>query len=248
MNLKHLLVPARETRTIDLLSEVCFWSDIQVLRVQTGTEHSLPNGWTRTNTAVHGGPGFCRKIAATLGAVVAEPDDGFLAALPPEFARRTIRLMRLGQARALTGPKFIKPVNDKHFRAAVYASGADLVADASLDEKEVLVSDPVVWECEYRMFVLDTRIETLSRYAPGDAAPQEQAQEQAQEQEQARAFCERVLVDARVRLPRAVVLDVGHIDGAGWAVVEANAAVMCSLYDCDPIAVLGVLEYGLTPL
>ncbi len=242
MNLKHLLVPARETRNIDLLSEVCFWSDIQVLRVPTGTEHSLPDGWTRTNTAVHCGPSFCRKMAATLGAVVAEPDDDFLAVLPPEFARRTIQLMPLGQARTQAGPKFIKPVNDKHFRAAVYASGADLVADASLDETQVLVSDPVVWECEYRMFILDARIEACSRYAPGDPTPS------PPEQEQARAFCERVLADARVRLPRAVVLDVGHIDGAGWAVVEANAAVMCSLYDCDPIAVLGVLECGLMPL
>lgn len=242
MNLKHLLVPARETRTIDLLSEVCFWSDIQVLRVEAGTEHSLPNGWTRTDTAVHGGPGFCRKMAATLNAVVAEPDDGFMAVLPPEFARRTIRLMRLREARAQAGPKFIKPVNDKHFRAAVYASGAELVADASLDETEVLVSDPVVWKCEYRMFVLDARIEAYSRYAPNDSAPS------PEEPEQARAFCERVLADTRVRLPRAVVLDVGQIDGVGWAVVEANAAMMCSLYDCDPIAVLGVLQYGLTPL
>ncbi len=241
MNLKHLLVPTRETRNIDLLSEVCFWSDIQVLRVEIGTEHSLPDGWTVTNTAVHGGPGFCRKMAATLGAVVAEPDNGFLAVLPPEFARRTIRLMQLWEARAQAGPKFIKPANDKHFRAAVYASGRELVVDALLDETEVLVSDPVVWNCEYRMFVLDSRIRAVSRYAPGGSALS------PAEQKQAQVFCEQVLADAPVHLPRAVVLDVGQIEGEGWAVVEANAAVMCSLYDCDPIAVLSVLEHGLTP-
>ena len=65
---------------------------------------------------------------------------------------------------------------------------------------------------------------------------------------QARAFCEQVLADKRIQLPRAVVLDVGYIRNVGWSVVEANAAVMSGIYDCDPIVVLEVLEYGLMPL
>ena len=60
------------------------------------------------------------------------------------------------------------------------------------------------------------------------------------------AFSERVLGDTRVRLPRAVVLDVGWIRDVGWSVVEVNEAVMSGIYDCDPIAVLEVLALGLT--
>lgn len=243
MNLQHLVVPTRETRNIDLFSEVCFWSGIQVLRVEIGTEDRLPEGWTLMNTTVHGGPAFCRKIAETLSASVVEPADAFLFLLPDEYTNRTIGLMKLHQARTLVWPKFIKPVNDKHFRAAVYPSGADLVTDASLSEEMVLISDPVEWDCEYRMFVCDFQVRVFSAYrmADGVVATEEQ-------KEQARAFCERVLADKRVQLPRAVVVDVGYIRGIGWSVVEANAAVMSSIYDCDPILVLEVLEYGLAPI
>ena len=243
MNLQHLIVPTRETRNIDLFSEVCFWSDIQVLRVEIGTEDCLPVGWTLTNTTVHGGPTFCRKIAKTLAASVAEPAHDFLSVLPVEYANRTISLMKLYQSRSLGEPKFIKPVNDKHFRAAVYTSGSELAIDVSLSEEAVLVSDPVEWDCEYRMFIRDFQVKAFSVYRLADTVVATEEQ-----QEQARAFCEQVLADKRVQLPRAVVLDVGYIRGAGWSVVEANAAVMSSVYDCDPIAVLEVLEYGLVPL
>ncbi len=242
MSLQHLLVPTRETRNIDLFLEVCFWSDVQVLRVEPGTEHSLPDGWNLMNTAVHGGPGFCRKIAKTLSASVAEPADDFLSTLPSEYANRTISLMRLHQARSLTEPKFIKPVNDKRFPVGTYVSGAELAADASLNEESVLVSDPVEWESEYRMFVRDYQVKASSSYSLTDTAFVTDEQ-----QEQARAFCGRVLADKRVHLPRAVVVDVGYIRGVGWSVVEANAAVMSGIYDCDPTAVLEVLEYGLMP-
>jgi len=149
-------------------------------------------------------------------------------------------LSTLGQARLLTVPKFIKPVADKSFPAAVYESGAHLSAPPDLDAELVLVSDPVEWEHEYRMFVCDGQVETFSPYSiDGNVTSTE---EQGQE---ARKFTERVLADARVTLPRAVVLDVGWIRGAGWSVVEANEAVMSGIYDCDPIAVLGVLALGL---
>jgi hypothetical protein len=53
-----------------------------------------------------------------------------------------------------------------------------------------------------------------------------------------------VLGDPSVIVPRAVVLDVGRIARVGWAVVEANAAPMSGIYDCDPVRVLAVLEAG----
>jgi hypothetical protein len=141
----------------------------------------------------------------------------------------------------LTGPKFIKPVADKRFRAAVYGSGAELTADASLDQEPVLVSDPVVWDHEFRAFVLDDQVRASSPYSPHDAVTATEEQHEA-----ARAFAASVLADKRVQLPQSVVLDVGWIRGVGWAVIEANEAVMSGIYDCDPIAVLEVLEHGIT--
>jgi hypothetical protein len=44
-----------------------------------------------------------------------------------------------------------------------------------------------------------------------------------------------------VPLPPSVALDVGHIDGSGWAVVEANAAWASGIYGCDPGKVLDVV-------
>lgn len=240
MPLQNLLLPTRQTRNIDLFLDVCFWSDIQVTRLAAGEEGHLPMGATLNNTTVHGGPEFCRRVAAALGGSVVEPAPDFLPMLPREYVSRQIDLTTLGQARLLAEPKFIKPVADKFFSAAVYEAGAHLSVEPERDQEPVLVSDPVEWDWEHRMFVLDNRVKTFSPYSPHGTVTAT-----AEHREEALEFSERVLSDTRVRLPRAVVLDVGWIQGAGWAVVEANEAVMSGIYDCDPIAVLEVLEHGL---
>ena len=240
MPLQNLLLPTRQTRNVDLFLDVCFWSEIRVTRLAAGEEDHLPPGATLSNTTVHGGPAFCRRVAAALGGSVVEPAPDFLPTLPHEYVRRQIDLITLGQARLLAGPKFIKPVADKFFPAAVYESGTHLSGGPELDQEPVLVSDPVQWQWEHRMFVLDNRVRAYSPYSP--QAPVTATAEHGLE---ALEFSEWVLADTRVHLPRAVVLDVGWIRGAGWAVVEANEAVMSGIYDCDPIAVLEVLEHGL---
>ncbi len=240
MTLEHLLLPTRETRNIERFLEVCFWSGIQVTRLAPGEEDRLPSGAALGNAAVHGGPTFCRRVADALGGRVVEPAPDFLPALPPEYVRRRIDLTTLGWARLLAEPKFIKPVADKFFPAAIYEPGAHLDLGAERDAEPVLVSDPVEWEREYRLFVLDGQVKTFSPYPlHGEVRVTEEHGREAL------GFGERVLADERVRLPRAVVLDVGRIRGAGWAVVEANEAVMSGIYDCDPIAVLEVLALGL---
>ena len=57
-------------------------------------------------------------------------------------------------------------------------------------------------------------------------------------------FINNVLADNRVKLPVAAVLDVGVIQGRGWAVVEQNAAWGSGIYGCDPVRVLEVLRYA----
>lgn len=55
-------------------------------------------------------------------------------------------------------------------------------------------------------------------------------------------FLQRLLADPAVELPRAAVVDVGPIEGRGWAVIEQNAAWGAGIYECDPFAVLEVLR------
>jgi hypothetical protein len=51
------------------------------------------------------------------------------------------------------------------------------------------------------------------------------------------------LLEARSpALPPAFVVDVGLVEGRGWAVVEFNPAWCSGLLGADPAAVLGVLE------
>jgi len=52
---------------------------------------------------------------------------------------------------------------------------------------------------------------------------------------------ERLCADRDVALPPGVVVDVGRIEGRGWAVVEANAAWAPGICGCDPGGVLQVI-------
>jgi hypothetical protein len=58
------------------------------------------------------------------------------------------------------------------------------------------------------------------------------------ELEQVMTFCRSLAGDRSFALPPAVTLDVGRIEGKGWAVVQANPAWSSGLYDCDPAPVL----------
>ncbi|WP_201278279.1 ATP-grasp domain-containing protein [Scytonema millei] len=53
----------------------------------------------------------------------------------------------------------------------------------------------------------------------------------------------KLLSDERVELQTATAIDIGVIQGRGWAVVEQNAAWGAGLYECDPVEVLEVLRH-----
>ena len=54
-------------------------------------------------------------------------------------------------------------------------------------------------------------------------------------------FANLVLQDPRVTFPPAGVVDVGVVQGRGWAVVEANPGWGTGIYRCDPQSVLRTL-------
>ncbi|MEZ6009899.1 MAG: ATP-grasp domain-containing protein [Planctomycetota bacterium] len=142
----------------------------------------------------------------------------------------------LQQARSLRTRMFVKPCDDKCFPSSVYDPGQLAGMTGSLpDDIPVLVSEPVEWSREVRAFVLHGKVATASQYAAGgglaiDGAP-----------EDAMRFLHRFLTSGSTT-PPALALDVGHIVGRGWAVVEANPAWGAGTYGCDPARVLPVLE------
>jgi hypothetical protein len=71
--------------------------------------------------------------------------------------------------------------------------------------------------------------------------------EPAAEREEAIRFAYSLLESSDVEVPPAFVLDVGLIDGRGWAVVEANECFASGIYHCDPVKVLYALRQACIP-
>jgi hypothetical protein len=186
---------------------------------------------------------FGPLLAEAFGLRLLEPPVDWLPRLPPEYRQREVKLSTLGAARKLTEPAFIKPPNDKSFPAKVYV-GSELPPDFD-DAMPVLISEIVSWEKEFRCFVLDRELRTMSVYLRGEEMQREHDFAATDEElAEAEAFVRRVLADTRVELPRATVIDVGVIQGHGWAVVEQNAAWGSGIYGCDPRQVLEVLHHS----
>ncbi|WP_420791129.1 ATP-grasp domain-containing protein [Streptomyces sp. NRRL S-350] len=190
----------------------------------------------------YGGPLAAARIAGPLGLALLEPDDDWLARLPEEFTRRRIELTTLAEAWTLRHPAFVKPPADKSLPPAVYPDGSRLprTGERIGPDTPVLVSEPVTFAAEYRLFVRDGEVLTGSRYARFgrlDPAPPTAA---------ATAFARRLLAAVGDTLPSAVALDVGPIadpydPAEHWAVVEANLPWFAHSYAADPDRVLDVV-------
>ena len=60
-------------------------------------------------------------------------------------------------------------------------------------------------------------------------------------------FCTTFLENPGVLVPDACVIDVGFIQGKGWAIIECNAAWSSGVYGCDGAGVLSVLRRACRP-
>lgn len=200
----------------------------------------------------YGEPLFVASVCQFLGLAPLEPRFDWLAGLDRRFTKREITFSTLGVARTLTGSLFIKPADDKCFKAKVYDKpeelpGADLVPEST----PVLVSTPVEWQLEFRAFVSEGRIRTMSPYLrAGSLAKTDDGDWAATEDEwnAARLFLSTVLADDRIDLPPGAVVDVGLIKDLGWAVVEANPGWGSGIYGCDPAEVCLVARTAIRPM
>jgi hypothetical protein len=204
----------------------------------------LPEGWRGEDVALYGEPLFAAVVADQLGLVLLEPPFNWLTTLAEKYRKRDVRFATLGEARQLGQAAFVKPADDKGFLAGVFPFGAKLPGEDILPgTTPVLIAEPVKWEVEFRCFVLEREVVTLSPYLRyGELAQSPEGQWEDERTENAREFAQGVLCDDSVSLPPAVVVDVGIIEGRGWAVIEANAAWGSGIYGCDPRAVLRVVR------
>ena len=204
-----------------------------------------PEGFTAVDPVLCDEPLFALMMAEALSLALLEPTLDWLPRLPLAYRRREVAALTLAEARALRAPTFVKPADDKCFPARVYASGAELPVLAHLPaDTPALAAEPVVWEREFRAFVAERRVLTLSIYLRGgELGKTDDGDWPASDEElaSARAFLEAMLDDPAVAVPPAAVIDVGVIRDRGWAVVESNPAWGSGICGCDPHRVLPVL-------
>jgi hypothetical protein len=200
---------------------------------------------------IYGEPLFAEAVADQTGLVLLEPSIDWLTTVPREYLQRDIELMTLGEARARTGPAFVKPADGKIFEPKVYASGNDLPTDEHVDmDIAVLRSGIVDFRLEVRCFVRGRGIVSLSPYwRDGELARDEDGEWSFLDGEEdgARVFANTVLADERIAFPPGCTLDVGRLSDGTWAVIEANPCWGAGLYGCDPKEVLLTIRDAIIP-
>ncbi|MEV6977332.1 ATP-grasp domain-containing protein [Kitasatospora sp. NPDC093806] len=246
-----LLTSAQDTSTTRLLAEAAGARGLDTVVLARGVPAGADTVDRLAGRPVHwyGGPLAAARIADRLGLALLEPADDWLPGLPEEFTGRRIELTTLAEAWTLRRPAFVKPPADKSLPPAVYADGSRLprTGERLGPDTPVLVSDPVTFGAEYRLFVLDGAVRTGSRYArfgrldPGPVTTE------------AVAFANRLLAAVGPSLPSAVALDVGTLldpydPAERWAVVEANLPWFAHCYAADPGRVLDVVLRAAGPV
>lgn len=209
----------------------------------------VPDWMRGQDVVLYGEPLFVAVVADELDVALLEPPFDWLPRLPDRYRRRAVRLASLGDARQLRSSAFVKPADHKCFSPRVIDTGACLPGNEVLPaETPVLIAEPVWWEVEFRCFILDRQVATISVYLrDGELAQAPDGTWADDHTEAARDYAQAVCADNSVSLPPAVVVDIGLIEGRGWAVVEANAAWGSGIYGCDPDAVLRVIRRACVP-
>ena len=198
----------------------------------------------RRERVLYGEPLFAAAVGVQLGVALLEPPFYWLASIPREYTLRDVRFMTFAEACEIPDRRFIKPADDKRFPAKIYSSGAELPDHVSPDAP-VLASDVVQWASEFRVFVLHNEPAAISPYARyGELAIAEDGSWPFvdSERDEAIEFLNQLLGDPRVSVPPGVVVDIGVIEGLGWAVVEVNAAWGSGVYGCCCDDVLPVVR------
>lgn len=179
---------------------------------------------------------FCDIMADRADLALLDPPDAWLASLPKELLGRKVRFCSAFDLALFRGRSFFKPANDKVFQAGVYENGRDVPLRYVDPDCPCLISDVVAFDIEVRCYCQDGDPVAAQQYRLYGDRSEESAHEDAV------AFAREVLRSERDNLPSSVVLDVGWIDGHGWAVVEANPLYSSGIYaGVDAVSLLPLI-------
>lgn len=177
-----------------------------------------------------------------------EPTFDLLSRLPKALTLREVAFMSLGDAQKLQDRVFVKPADctNKAFDAGVCEAGKYIRCSSNIaSETPVLVSEPVQWDVEYRVIVLERQVITFSPYIRGGWLARDQNDQWPYPEEEATevlSICGKLLDDISIPLPPAFTLDVGRIENQGWAVIEFNPVWCSGLLGCDLSKMLPVFR------
>ncbi len=198
------------------------------------------------NIALYGEALFTTIVAEQISHTLLEAPANWLENLPEKYLNRNLTFTTLQNVRNITVPKFIKPAEGKSFQAQIYHSSNELPSpESQSDNMPVYLSEPVEWLIEFRCFILERTLATLSIYSRnGEIAEDENGMWIATEDEISKAteFINSILNNNNIHMPPAFVIDVGHIKGRGWAIVEANPAWASGIYGCVTSKILPILQ------
>lgn len=239
-----LILPPRYSEDSIALYRAASVEGWQVKRLQGWR---IPENFDRErNFAVYGEALFCAVVCDQLNLSLIEPPFSWLSNLPENYTLRKIQSLKFRDALKFNQTAFFKPADDKCFPAKIYKSGNELSAFTSLSETTpVIISEPVKWKVEFRFFITDNEVKTFSPYSRnGELIKNENDEWIATDRENKEAFefCQKLIEECRENIPPAVVIDIGEIEGRGWAVVEANPCWASGIYGCDSTNVLQVLK------
>lgn len=205
-----------------------------------------PGGWRLPEEikgqegAVYGELFFCEAIAQQMGWTLKSNSLDWLAKLPKEYVKRDIYFTNLAEARKITEKKFIKPADDKVFPAQVYENGSTLPQQDYLDNVPVLVSEKVKFVSEYRCFVKNRRVVSISCYLM-----MKQINDPLNwyvETEPIVDFVNKMLEDPAIECAPGCVIDAGRFKNRDIAIIEQNPAYASGIYGCEIVASLDAIK------
>ena len=201
----------------------------------------LPDLLIGREGAVYGELYFCEAVAQQMHWTLNNNKPSWLAALPKEYVKRNVSFTTLAAARHINEKKFIKPVDGKVFPASVYDNGNQLPQQAGLDDIPVLVSEKIKFQSEYRCFVKDREVVSVSCYAHYKA-PINDPYNWYVNTESVVSFVNAMLKDDRVSCVPGASIDVGRLKNEELAVIDAGPAYASDIYGCERVGTLDAIK------
>jgi len=182
----------------------------------------------------YGEVNFCDIMADRADLGLLDPPDDWLASLPYDLLKRNVVAITAKYVPGFDHKAFYKPANDKVFSAGVYECGRDVPLKYVDPDCPCYYSEVVSFDVEYRFWFLDGNLLTGDFYRMvGDW-------DESTVGLAAQLFAKHVMNNHSHKLPSAVVLDVGHIENEGWAVIEVNQCHASGIYGNTDVN--GVME------